>query len=151
VLSVAGIKVKASVLVRAKRGAKFPAGSYAAALTTARASLERDTRRAFDTAADPVTGRPWPPRKHDYPHPPLVRTGVLQQEALKTTASAAVTGNSLTATVTSPPYAKYQAKGTRTIAARRFLGASIGTIAVLRKGLRKEGRLHALRVLRGRG
>jgi hypothetical protein len=148
---VGGIRVKASVIVRTKRGGKFPAKGYADALSPARASLERDVRRAFDTQADPVTGNPWPPRKHEYPHPPLDRSGAMKQDALKAAASAVVTGSSLTAKMPGVPYYGFQAKGTTLVAARRYLGASIGTIAVVRSGLTRAGRRQAVRVLRGRG
>jgi len=139
-----GIKVKASVLVRAKRGAKFPAASAAAALSPARAGLQRDVGRAFDTRADPVTGKKWPPRKHPYPWPLLVKTGAMRQDAMKAAATARVTGGSLTATLPAVAYYKVQAR------VRRFLGASIGTVAIVRAGLRKAGTRQALRVLRGR-
>ena len=54
---MSGIVVKASVNVRTVRGAKFPAASYAAVLSPARASLRKDVERAFDRAADPVPAR----------------------------------------------------------------------------------------------
>ena len=144
-----GIAVKASVVVRTKKGAKFPAGSYAAALSPARAALKRDAERAFATQSDPVTGRKWAPRKGAYPWAPLLKTGELKGAAIEAAENATLTGSSLTATVKTR-YAGFQQKGTRTIAARRFVGASIGTIAVVRAGLRREGKRQAVRVLRGK-
>ncbi len=148
---MAGITVKATVNVRTRTGTRFPAGSFAAVLEPARASLVRDTERAFATASDPVTGRKWPPRKHTYPHPALVKSGVMKAGAVAAASTAVISGNTLTARVKSPAYAVYQAKGTRTIAARRFLGASIGTVRIVHAGLAREGRAAANRILRGRG
>lgn len=147
---MSGIRVKASVLVRTKKGGRFPRASYAEALSPARASLVRDTQRAFDTARDPVSGRPWPARKVHVAHGPLVKSGELRREAVAATGAATVTGSSLTVVVKRPQYAVYQAKGTRLIAARRFVGASIGTIQVARAGLARAGQKQAVRVLRGR-
>lgn len=145
-----GIVLKASVLIRAKKGGRFPAGSYAAALSPARASLQRDTERAFDTQSDPVSGKPWPARKGVYVHPPLRKSGAMRDAAIQATAAAVVTGSSLTAKQTAPAYAGFQGKGTKTIAARRFLGASIGTIRIVQAGMLKAGKKQAVKVLRGR-
>lgn len=147
---MAGITLKASVLIRPKRGARFPAGSYAAALSPARASLVRDTERAFETQADPVSGKAWPPRKHHYAHKPLQKSGAMRREAVAAAAVAVLTGNSLTVKVKRPKYSKFQHGGTRTIAARRFVGASIGTVRIVHAGLVREGQEFAVRVLRGK-
>jgi hypothetical protein len=147
---MSGIRVKASVIVRTKKGGRFPKASYAEALSPARASLVRDTQRAFDTASDPVTGRPWPARKVHVAHKPLVKSGTLKREAVAATSAATITGSSLTVVVKKPHYAGFQAKGTRLIAARRFVGASIGTVQVARAGLARAGKKQAVRVLRGK-
>jgi hypothetical protein len=73
--------LKTSVSVRTTKG-RFPPQSVAVALLPARAALARDAARAFERRTDPVTGRRWAPRKHDYPHPPLVRTGKMRAEAI---------------------------------------------------------------------
>lgn len=145
-----GIALKASVLIRPIRGGQLPPASFAAILLPARAALRRDVERAFAQQRDPVTGRAWVKRKGAYPHAPLVKTGTMRAAALVATDSARVTGSSLTVSVPTPKYATYQQKGTRTIAPRRFLGASIGTVAVVRAGLIRAGREHIVRVLRGR-
>jgi hypothetical protein len=146
---VAGIVLKASVNIRT-RTSRFPAGSFAAALSPARASLVRDVQRAFATRADPVSGFPWPSRSGSYPWPALDKTGVMKREAIQAAASAVITGSSITATMKAPKYAGFQQKGTKTISPRRFLGASIGTIRIVQAGLVREGRAHAVRVLRGK-
>lgn len=148
---MSGITLKATVNVRTRVGAKFPQGSFAAVLAPARASLAKDAERAFATASDPVTGRKWPPRKHAYPHPALVRTGTMRAGAVAAASAAVVSGNTLTARVKSPGYAAFQAKGTKTIAARRYQGASIGTVRIVQAGLVREGRNESARILRGRG
>lgn len=146
----AGITLKASVLIRTKKGGRFPQASYAAALLPARASLQRDTERAFDTQADPVSGQPWKPRKGVYVHPPLRKSGAMRDGAIQATAAAVATGSSLTVKQTSPLHAKFQQGGTKAIEARRFLGASIGTIRIVQAGMLKAGKKQAVRVLRGK-
>lgn len=145
-----GITLKASIVIRARATGRFPAASYAAALSPARASLARDTERAFATKADPVTGRAWPRRKYKYPHAPLVKTGDMKRGTLRAIAAARVTGSSLAVAVKEPKYAAYQQRGTKTISARRFVGASIGTVRIVQAALVREGREQAVRVLRGK-
>lgn len=145
-----GIKLKASVLIRTNRGTRFPRASFAEALLPARASLTRDAERAFSTQTDPVTGRSWPKRKHHYTHKPLQKTGALRTAVLTATAAAHITGSSITATVTTPGYAVYQQRGTKTIAARRFMGASIGTIRIVKAGLLRASKRQAVHVLLGK-
>jgi hypothetical protein len=147
--NMSGIVLKTSVVVRTRKG-RFPPESYAAVLLPARVSLRRDAERAFATKSDPVSGHPWPPRKYDYPWPPLVESGEMRTAALEATNTAVVTGSSLTVRVRRPRHARFQAKGTKTIAARRFVGASIGTLRIVRAGLQREGKDQALRVLRGK-
>ena len=147
---MAGITIKASIVVRTTRGARFPAASYAAALLPARASLIRDVERAFATRADPVSGVAWPARKHAYSHPLLVKSGAMKQGAIDAATAATITGSSLTAKQRTPVYVGYQARGTRLITARRFLGASIGTIGIVQRGLATVGANEAVRIMRGR-
>jgi len=139
------INVKATVNVRTLKG-KFPQGSKAKALAEVRPALVRDVNRAFDTKSDPVSGSPWAPTKFVYGHPLLQKTGALKAGAVAAAAGATVAGSSITAKVKTPAHAGFQAKGTRYITARRFLGASIGAIGQLAKALKREG----LRVFRGK-
>jgi phage gpG-like protein len=144
-----GITLTASVNVRPAKKTRFPAGSYAAVLKPARDRMRQDTEQAFGLRKDPVTGRKWPQRKGQYPWPMLVKTGTLRQKALEATAAAVVNGNTLYVKL-KDKVGKYQQEGTRLIAKRRFLGASPGTIAVVKRGLSKAGKSAAKRVLRGR-
>ena len=75
----------------------------------------------------------------------------MRQAAIAAAAAAVVNGNTLVARVAAPAYAAFQQRGTKAIKARRFLGASIGTVGIVARGLRREGRRQAVRVLRGRG
>lgn len=143
------IVLKASVNVRMRAGGRFPKESVAAVLAPARASLVKDVTRAFDTASNPINGKPWPARKGDYPHPPLVKTGAMRAAAIQAAAGAVINGSTLYATVRSPKYAGLQQRGTRTIRARRFLAASIGTVRIVQAGLARAGRAECLRVVRG--
>lgn len=137
------ITLKASVNIRAKRGARFPPGSYKAVLEQARPSLQHDVERAFTEKRDPVTGRSWPPRKNFYPWPMLVKTGLMEARAVTAAGNAIINGNTLFFSVRLPKYAKFQN------ARRRFIGVSATTLAIVRRALAAEGKAQTLRILRG--
>ena len=138
------IRVRATLNIRSRRG-QFPPASYAKVLAPARESLRRDAERAFQTQSDPVTGRAWPQRKTVRSNPMLVLSGTLRADAMRAASAATVNGSTLTARMSSPKHAGFQQGGTRLIAKRRFLGASIGTVGIVTRALKAEG----LRVTRG--
>lgn len=131
-------KVKASVSVRLPSG-KFPRASKAEALRAAVPLLIRDAGQAFDKAADPVTGKPWPARKRPYPWPILDKSGRMRAAVLAAAAKATVTGNTLTVRLTEPPYLIFHQKGTRRMARRRVVGVTRAVARKVRDKLRGAG------------
>jgi hypothetical protein len=130
--------VKASVSIRLPSG-KFPQKARAAALKAAVPLLIRDAGQAFEKAADPITGKPWPPRKRPYPWPMLVRSGRMKAAVLKAAAGASITGHTLTVRLTEPRYLVFHQRGTRHMARRRVVGITRAVARKVRDRLRGEG------------
>jgi len=57
---------------------KIVSGEQVEVMRYGAALLAEEMHRAFQEQVDPDTGRAWPPRKHEYPWPPLNRTGKLR-------------------------------------------------------------------------
>lgn len=75
----------------------------------------------FKSATDP-DGKAWPPRKHQYPHPILVKTGAMQEGALGEGAGFVMVED-LSVSITDPvEHAKFHEFGTSRLPARSFMG-----------------------------
>lgn len=144
-----GIKTKATVILRLPNG-RFPQQSYAAVLNDMRPRLVQDEEQAFLLKRDPMTLKPWAPRKlrvgFNPTHPLMVLSAKLGAAAIKAAADARLTGSSLTMTVRNPKFGRYHMTGTRKMVARRWLGISRRTREALVRRLKAEG----LRIFRTR-
>lgn len=141
------IKVRASISIRLPSG-KFPRASYTRVLQPAVQQVMRDFREGFQAEKDPRTGKPWPPRKLEYPHPMIRKSRLLFRSAIRAVEQAVITNSTLSIRIPdSPVYLKYQFFGTKKIAARRFIGVSRRTRQWVARRLKGEG----VRVWRSQG
>jgi len=91
------------------------------------AGLKRDVTGAFSSAADPVTGQPWPALKYRTGRP-LILSGTMMAEALSAIDRARPNGWGVTVDLVTPAYAGFHQRGTGRIPRRRFFGASPATV-----------------------
>lgn len=135
------MKITASVSVR-KIGGKFPAGSHARALRAVKPLIVAGIERAFAEERDPISGKPWAPRKEQGGRQSyrklLVLTGRLKRAALAAAAAATINGHVLYLAQREPRRAKYHQAGTKRMARRRFLGVSKAAVQSLRRKLAGE-------------
>lgn len=131
-------RVKASVSIRLPSG-RFPRKAHAAALKAAVPLLIRDAEQAFEKAADPVTGKPWPERKQPYPWPMLQRSRAMRAAVVTAAAAATITGHTLTVRLGEPPYLVFHQRGTRFMARRRVVGVTRAVARKVRDKLKGEG------------
>lgn len=102
------------------------------ALSQCRLAIREGIRRGFASATDVQTGTSWPPRKYQYPHPPLMKTQTMANAAagLGSGSISEINGRTLRVGVSTSavPYAPYHQFGTGRIAARPYVGASPETL-----------------------
>lgn len=104
------------------------------ALSQCRMAIREGIRRGFSAATDVQTGQPWAPRKHPYPHPPLMKTQTMANAAagIGSGSISEINGRTLRVGVSTSavPYAPYHQFGTGRMVARPYVGASDETLAV---------------------